>query len=159
MNKKSLITMGLLLLSILLVAACSPSNNNYANNGNSELSGPEITVYKSTYCGCCSLYMSELERNDFNVKTIEKQDISYIKDQYNIPQNLQSCHTSVIGEYFIEGHVPIEAVRKLLEEKPDIDGIGLAGMPSGTPGMPGAKREAWHIYALKDGVQSEFMTI
>ena len=61
--------------------------------------------------------------------------------------------------YFIEGHVPFEAVNKLLKEQPDIDGIALPGMPIGTPGMPGDKDEPFVIYQLKDGKSSVFMTI
>jgi len=34
----------------------------------------------------------------------------------------------------------IEAIKKLLEERPGIDSIALPGMPSGSPGMPGPKR-------------------
>jgi hypothetical protein len=30
--------------------------------------------------------------------------------------------------YFIEGHIPIEAINKLLTEKPEIDGIALPEM-------------------------------
>ena len=82
-----------------------------------------------------------------------------IKEKYNIPYNMQSCHTTEIGDYFVEGHVPIEAVNKLLAEKPDIDGITLPDMPSGSPGMPGPKREEFIIYSLKDGEAEEFMRL
>jgi len=34
--------------------------------------------------------------------------------------------------------VPEKAIAKLLEEKPDLKGIALPGMPSGSPGMDGA---------------------
>ena len=72
---------------------------------------------------------------------------------------MQSCHTSILGKYFIEGHVPIEAINKLVKEKPEIDGIVLPGMPIGTPGMPGVKDEPYVIYQLIDGKPSVFMTI
>lgn len=70
-----------------------------------------------------------------------------------------SCHTAVIADYFVEGHIPIEAIEKLLEEKPGIDGIALPGMPTGSPGMPGQQTEAFKIYALSAGTASEFMTM
>ena len=82
-----------------------------------------------------------------------------IKSQYQIPAEMQSCHTSVIDDYFIEGHVPMEAIEKLMNEKPDIDGIALPRMPSGSPGMPGVKTETWIIYSLKDGQYEEFMRV
>ncbi len=87
-------------------------------------------------------------------------DLAPIKDKYNIPRQLQSCHTSIIGDYFVEGHVPVEAIARLIAEKPDIAGIALPGMPSGSPGMPGAKQGTWTIQAVgKDGAVTEFMKI
>lgn len=62
-----------------------------------------------------------------------------------------SCHTALINDYFVEGHVPIEAIDKLLTEKPKIKGIALPGMPSGSPGMSGFKLEKWKIYSLDNG--------
>jgi hypothetical protein len=82
-----------------------------------------------------------------------------IKQKYKIPRSMESCHTAVIGGYFIEGHVPIEAVNKLLEENPEIDGIALPRMPAGSPGMPGIKKAPFKVYALSDGEASEFTTI
>ena len=82
-----------------------------------------------------------------------------IKKKYNIPLEMQSCHTTMLGKYFIEGHVPIEAINKLLKEQPKIDGIALPGMPIGTPGMPGEKEEPYIIYQLIDGKSSVFMKI
>ena len=85
--------------------------------------------------------------------------MSSIKSKYKIPQDMESCHTAVIADYFVEGHVPMEAVEKLLSEKPDIDGIALPGMPQGSLGMSGAKTAVFKIYALSAGTASEFMII
>ena len=140
------------LVGILVVSGCT--------NGNVVMD-PEkrITVYKSASCGCCSGYVAELKRQGFNVETVLREDMFSIKNQYNIPKNMESCHTSVIGNYFIEGHVPIEAVNMLLESKPEIDGIALPNMPAGSPGMPGFKSEPFKIYALTNGEVSEFMSV
>ncbi len=118
-----------------------------------------VTVYKSQSCGCCVGYISELENNGFEVEVVSTADLSAIKQKYGIPRNMQSCHTAVIDSYFIEGHVPIEAVQKLLAERPEIDGIALPNMPAGSPGMPGVKSEPFKIYAVVDGKTSEFITI
>ncbi len=115
-------------------------------------------VYKSLTCGCCEGFISELEK-DFDVEIKIMDDISSIKDKYDIPSEMQSCHTTIIGDYFIEGHVPMEAINKLLETMPDIAGIILPGMPAGAPGMSGTKKEPFKIYSLKDGVTSEFLEI
>ena len=87
------------------------------------------------------------------------ENLYTIKQKYTNPIEKQSCHTTIIDKYFIEGHVPIEAINKLLKEQPDIDGIALPGMPIGTPGMPGDKEEPYVIYQLIDGKFSVFMTI
>lgn len=123
-------------------------------------SGYAVTLYKSPSCGCCSRHAAILEEVGFDV-TIEKtDDMQSTKQKYNIPQGKESCHTSVIGDYVVEGHVPSEAIEKLLTEKPDIAGIGLSGMPIGTPGMPGQKQSPFEVYQLShDGEVSPYMTI
>ena len=118
-----------------------------------------VEVFKTPSCGCCYGYVLFLEEEKFNVKQTDMRSLHTIKQKYNIPVEMQSCHTTIMGKYFIEGHVPFEAVNKLLKEQPDIDGIALPGMPIGTPGMPGDKDEPYVIYQLKDGKSSVFMTI
>ena len=118
-----------------------------------------VEVFKTPSCGCCYGYVLFLEEEKFEVKQTDMRSPHTIKQKYNIPLEMQSCHTTIMGKYFIEGHVPFEAVNKLLKEQPDIDGIALPGMPIGTPGMPGDKDEPYVIYQLKDGKSSVFMTI
>tara|TARA_B100000886_G_C20292968_1_gene436264 strand:- start:336 stop:818 length:483 start_codon:yes stop_codon:yes gene_type:complete len=118
-----------------------------------------VEVFKTPSCGCCYGYVLFLEKEKFNVKQTDMRSLHSIKQKYNIPVEMQSCHTTIIGKYFIEGHVPLEAINKLLEEQPSIDGIALPGMPIGTPGMPGKKEEPYIIYQLIDGKFSVFMTI
>ncbi len=122
------------------------------------LMGEEMTVYKTETCGCCHVYVEYLEREDVSVKAVDVADLAAIKDQYGVPSDLQSCHTSIVGGYVVEGHIPLEVIEKLLAEKPAIKGIALPGMPSGSPGMPGPKTEQWTIYAIdNDGAVTEFM--
>ena len=118
-----------------------------------------VEVFKTPSCGCCYGYVLFLEEEKFEVKQTDMKSLHTIKKKYNIPVEMQSCHTTIMGKYFIEGHVPFEAVNKLLKEQPNIDGIALPGMPIGTPGMPGDKDEPYVIYQLKDGKSSVFMTI
>ena len=127
-----------------------------ANTDNKNLN---FEVFKTPSCGCCYGYVLFLEKEKFNVKQTDMRSLHSIKQKYNIPLEMQSCHTTIVGRYFIEGHVPLEAVNKLLKEQPDIDGIALPGMPIGTPGMPGKKEEPYVIYQLIDGKFSVFMTI
>ena len=118
-----------------------------------------VEVFKTPTCGCCYGYVLFLEKEKYKVKQTDMRSLHSIKQKYNIPIEMQSCHTTIMGEYFIEGHVPIEAINKLLKEQPDIDGISLPGMPIGTPGMPGDKDEPYVIYQLTDGKFSVFITI
>lgn len=118
-----------------------------------------VEVFKTPTCGCCNGYVLFLEKNQFNVKKTNMTSLDPIKKKYNIPTDMQSCHTSVMGKYFIEGHVPLEAINKLLKEQPNIDGIALPGMPIGTPGMPGIKNAPYVIYQIIDGKYSVFMKI
>ena len=118
-----------------------------------------VEVFKTPSCGCCYGYVLFLEEEKFKVKQTDMRSLQAIKKKHNIPLEMQSCHTTILDKYFIEGHVPIEAINKLLKEQPDIDGIALPGMPIGTPGMPGEKEEPYVIYQLVDGKSSVFMTI
>ena len=118
-----------------------------------------VEVFKTPSCGCCYGYVLFLEEEKFKVKQTDMRSLHTIKQKYTIPLEMQSCHTTIIDKYFIEGHVPLEAINKLLKEQPDIDGIALPGMPIGTPGMPGDKEEPYVIYQLIDGKFSVFMTI
>lgn len=120
----------------------------------------EITLYKSGSCGCCGVYGNYLEKNGLDIEIKIVDDIDKIKSDAGVPSNLQSCHTIIIGDYFVEGHVPLEAIIKLIEEKPMIKGIGMEGMPSGAPGMPGSKEDTFVIYAVEnDGSSTEFMRV
>ncbi len=57
--------------------------------------------------------------------------------EVGIPDDAASCHTAIVGGYAIEGHVPVGAIVRLLEERPDAIGLALPGMPADSPGMGG----------------------
>jgi hypothetical protein len=65
-----------------------------------------------------------------------------------IPDDFQGCHLAFIDNYVVSGHVPVGTVNRLLSERPDIKGVTLPGMPMGSPGMSGAKTEAFTIYTV-----------
>ena len=128
------------------------------------VSAGEVDFYKSMSCGCCGLHAGYLmNEGDLDVKTIGFNDINElnnIKRKYGVPLSLESCHTAIISGYFVEGHIPLEAIDKLLTEKPDIKGIAMPGMPSGSPGMPGAKKGDFVIYQVNnDDTIEEFMRV
>ena len=123
--------------------------------------GVAATLYKSPSCGCCGEYTAYLKGEGYGVDVKLEENMSVVKEQFDVPYELESCHTMEIAGYIVEGHVPEEAIEKLLAEKPDIKGIGMGGMPSGSPGMPGPKNGDFVIYEItNDGEKGEvFMTI
>lgn len=79
-----------------------------------------------------------MEKNGFKVVTKNVDDMTAIKARYLIPTELHSCHTAIVDGYVIEGHVPVVEIRRMLDERPDIIGLAVAGMPAAAPGMEGA---------------------
>jgi hypothetical protein len=76
-----------------------------------------------------------LENNGFTVNVVDIENLTDIKSRYQVPPELQTCHTAIVDGYVIEGHVPVAEIERVLSERPDILGIGVAGMPPGSPGM------------------------
>lgn len=119
----------------------------------------EATLYKNPQCGCCDEYARHLQEQGVDVTIVDDVELSEIKQRAGVPYGLGSCHTIEIGDYWIEGHVPMEAVTKLFEEQLDVDGIGLAGMPMGTPGMPGPQEGPYEVYTFTDHEDEHYMTL
>ena len=111
----------------------------------SELYATPIKVYKDPNCGCCVEWVKHLRENGFTVETMDMSDLSLLKQKHGITSELRSCHTAVIGDYAIEGHVPADVILKMLKEKPAIAGLAVPGMPMGSPGMEGATRERYDV--------------
>lgn len=119
-----------------------------------------VMLYKNPECGCCDGYADYLRQHGFAVTAKATPDLSEISRKAGIPPDLQGCHTAFIGDYVVDGHVPVEAIEKLLAERPAIKGITLPGMPPGSPGMPGDKMEPFTVFAIgTDGKPKIFMTI
>ncbi len=119
---------------------------------------PKAVVYRSPTCGCCGNFVSYLKQKGFEVET--KFVDAAERAALGVPDALGSCHTTVVGGYVVEGHVPVEAIGKLLKDKPAVKGIGMPGMPSGSPGMPGPKTGAFEISGFQaDGTISPFMRL
>lgn len=118
-----------------------------------EESANSITVYKSRFCGCCSNWTRYMNDNGFNVTEKSIENMVPLKKRFGIPDHLSSCHTAVLEGYVLEGHVPVSDIRRLLEERPDIRGLVVRGMPIGSPGMEqGNRKNAFKVVAIrKDG--------
>ena len=119
--------------------------------------GPQVIVYKTPTCGCCGKWVEHLRQSGFAPKVTDLPNLSAVKQSSGVPQNLQSCHTSMIDGYAIEGHVPADVIRQLLKEKPKVAGIAVPGMPMGSPGMEGAYKDKFNIVAFaQDGTQKVY---
>ena len=120
----------------------------------------QATLYKNPQCGCCEDYTAYLRKNGFVVDVKPTNDLAAISQKAGVPEDLQGCHTMFIGDYVVDGHVPVSVIHKLLSERPAIAGITLPGMPEGSPGMNGRKQGSFTIYAVtKDGVAPKIYAI
>lgn len=156
--KSKVFSAGLLAASLVLVGCTSAQNSRQLTSENvtataeaQAVLASEITVFRSPTCGCCGQWIDHAEAAGFQVKDEVTEDMSAIKQQYGVPQNLTSCHTTVVGDYVIEGHVPVEDVQRLLVEKPDVAGIAVPGMPIGSPGMEsGDYTEPYTVFSFTE---------
>lgn len=115
---------------------------------------PEVAVYKTPTCGCCSKWVDHMREAGFTVNATDLDDLNPIKQQFGVAPVNQSCHTAIVGGYVVEGHVPADVIRRMLTEKPDIAGIAVPGMPIGSPGMEveGRPADRYDVIAFdKDG--------
>ncbi|MCB1772510.1 MAG: DUF411 domain-containing protein [Gammaproteobacteria bacterium] len=108
----------------------------------------DVVVYKSPTCGCCGKWVKHMEDAGFSVDVENRQDLSTIKSELGVPGRMQSCHTARIGGYFVEGHVPADLVKRMLDKKPDIRGLTVPGMPMGSPGMEGPRKDRYSVIAI-----------
>jgi len=147
--------LALVAVAATAVTGCgrSPADDAGASDDAAEV-GPQaasMTVYRDPNCGCCEEWAEVAREAGYRVSVTDHPDMAAIKRQYGVPDALVSCHTTVVGGYAIEGHVPLEHVRLLLETRPaGITGIAVAGMPRGSPGMemPDGSRDPFEVMAF-----------
>ena len=137
---------------VMLMATAVPTGALVAPNRAHAAEPIPVTLYKNPQCSCCESYAQYLDRNGFKVDVKPTNDLAEISRKAGVPEDLQGCHTSFIGSYVVDGHVPVKTIRKLLDDKPAIVGITLPGMPPGSPGMYGNKTGSLIVYAVsRDG--------
>lgn len=108
-----------------------------------------IVVNRSPTCTCCAKWVEHLKQSNFNVEDIVTDNVQAIKDKYGVTKELASCHTAIVNGYVIEGHVPADDIKTLLNNKSDVVGIAVPGMPSGTPGMEmGGRKDAYQVVSF-----------
>ncbi len=140
-----------------VAAAAAPAPDAIAAEPVAAGERPTITVYKSPTCGCCAKWIDHVKAHGFEVVTHDTNDMSRVKAMTGVPGKLASCHTAIVDGYVIEGHVPADLIQRLLEERPEVVGLAVPGMPMGSPGMEGLYKEAYDVLAFqRDGSTTVF---
>ena len=127
------------LLAALAVLVASPA---------AAMTAAEVTIYKTPWCGCCHAWAEAVEKAGYQVSTVDLEDLSPVRKQAGVPADLEGCHIAAVAGYFLEGHVPLGAIGKLLSERPEIAGIAVPGMPQGSLGMGEDPSAAYDVYAV-----------
>lgn len=144
-RKKKLIFSGSLLCGALLIGGGITA---FWGRHPPSFQAEEMVVYKSPDCECCDGWVKSLEQQGYHhIKVIKREDMDALKTELGVTDDLRSCHTARIGGYVIEGHVPADAIDRLLTEHPPVAGLASPGMPSGAPGMNGSK-EPYTVYSF-----------
>ena len=151
MNMKKLAAGILLLGGVALVMSFRPGD---------QPADADIHVYKSPTCGCCTKWVDHMQAAGFKVSVENVVDMASVKERTGVPFDLSSCHTAIVGDYVIEGHVPARVIRAFLDEAPELAGISVPGMPIGSPGMEGPNPQPYDVIAFdKDGNRGVFERI
>ncbi len=87
---------------------------------------PTVAVTKDPSCGCCRKWVDHLREAGFTV-TVTEGAVNPVKARLGVPRDLASCHTAVVDGYVVEGHVPADAVKRLLAEHPKGTGLAVPG--------------------------------
>ena len=160
----------LLLLFLLFFYSCQNQNRNYKNKNYqskinqisfasfSSFKDPNakdtmIKVYRSALCGCCKDWVDYLKYLNYQVEDNaydSNEDVVKQKEKYKISEELYSCHTAIVEGYAIEGHVPAQDIRSIIDQKEKIIGLSVPGMIQGSPGMqgPNYKNDPFSVIAF-----------
>ncbi len=130
-------------VSLLVISCAVPVNAQQT---------PKIVIYKNPSCDCCQKWADHLAAAGFATELVNRSGITELKTEWGVPAALHSCHTGKIDGYVIEGHVPADAIKRLLSERPQAIGLAVPGMPIGSPGMEGGEPETYDVVMFgKDG--------
>ena len=112
------------------------------------LAAEPVTIWRDPGCGCCDAYAESLRAEGLEVTVIDDRDFDRRSVEMGVPERGIGCHLAMIDGYVVSGLVPAEIIERLLEERPDITGITLPGMPANAPGMAPAKTGTLRTYSF-----------
>jgi len=105
-------------------------------------------VYATPNRTCCDKWMGYLRDNAFAVTAEGLDDVVPFKQKYGVPRSVWSCHTALVGNHVIEGHVPADLIEQVEHDKRDILGLSVPGMPCGAPGLEGPNPQRYQVIAF-----------
>jgi hypothetical protein len=114
-----------------------------------------MLVYASPDCGCCRAWIKHVESNGFVAAAQFVDDVAPIKRKRGVPEKLWSCHTAVVGDYTIEGHVPADLIHTMLDKRMPVAGLAAPGMPNGSPGMEGPVKDRYEVISFTRAGRTE----
>ena len=142
-DRRALVRAGGAAFALLAMGGCGRAASSNAPQS--------MLVYRDPSCGCCEAWAELAKQRGLAVQIVDHPDMPNLKRSKGVPDQLASCHTALIGGYVVEGHVPFEAVDRLLALRPaDLVGIAVPGMPRGSPGMemPDGTKDAFEVIAF-----------
>src|SRR5262245_43995071 len=119
---------------------------------------PPVLVYRNPGCPCCEKWKQLMAAAGFKITMQEDPNLAARATLLGVPEKLHGCHTGIVGEYIISGHIPPDDIIRLLREKPKVKGLSVPGMPVGSPGMDLADRkDRYEVVAFRsDGMPFTF---
>lgn len=141
MNRRKLLSTAVLLLAASATSGCAQ-----------DAQASEMQVRRDAGCGCCEVWTQQMGASGrFHTTLVNEADMSALKRRLGVPDDLASCHTAEVEGFVIEGHVPLREIVRLIEERPaGVQGLAVAAMPAGSPGMemPDGRRDAFDVVAF-----------
>lgn len=157
---RHLLRLSWLLSAALLLFGCAEASPPAADDaaGTTVNGDPRhMVMHYDPGCGCCSDWAAYMRQQGFVIDMRLADNIAQTRRELGVPDRLASCHTAEIGGYLVEGHVPADAVRRLLAEQPEALGISAPGMPWGSPGMEMGERVDTYPVVLFDADGQEWL--
>ena len=140
------------------LAGCGSDGQEHSPDAETGLNGA-VALYRQEGCSCCAAYADYLREQGYSVDVSTLDDLASVRERYRIPKDAVGCHTSILDGYVVEGHVPVEAIKRLLSERPALDGISVVGMPVNSPGMGQPNGEALDVLSFRNGRIDDFMSV
>jgi hypothetical protein len=102
-----------------------------------------VKIYFTHSCRCAHPWAHTLEAEGFVVRMYEPETLRPTRVALHTPEGLRGCHVAEFMGYFVEGHVPAAALRRLAAEHPMALGVAMESsvLKTGSGVMDPSRRE------------------